>query len=274
MTVVWLMAEWLVPTNGNWAIIENHYVALFMIIVLLLLLTIDAVNRAMDALEYQKLSPEEQAKVDNQSSEAWISSLSGAKPIEEEGEIMLTHDYDGIKELDNNLPPWWLYLFYATILFAGIYMVRFFIMDGPSSDQEYQMEMAAAQEEIDAWRATQTDLITEESVVILDGASDLAAGKEIFTVNCVACHLADGGGSIGPNLTDEYWILGGGIKNVFRTLNQGGRAGKGMVSWKGILNPLEMQQVASYVLSMQGTTPANPKAPEGDVWEEVLSAEE
>jgi cytochrome c oxidase cbb3-type subunit 3 len=87
----------------------------------------------------------------------------------------------------------------------------------------------------------------------------LAEGKTIFTTNCVACHRADGGGNIGPNLTDDHWILGGGIKNVFHTLNNGGRDGKGMISWKGTLKPKEMQLVASYVLSLKGSNPKDPK---------------
>ena len=97
-------------------------------------------------------------------------------------------------------------------------------------------------------------------------ASDLSAGEKIFTTNCVACHKADGGGGIGPNLTDAYWILGGGIKNVFNTISEGGRDGKGMISWKNDLKPSEMAQVASYILGFQGTTPAEPKAAEGEIW--------
>ncbi|MDV7394148.1 c-type cytochrome, partial [Arthrospira platensis SPKY1] len=83
-----------------------------------------------------------------------------------------------------------------------------------------------------------------------------------------ACHRPDGGGSIGPNLTDDYWILGGGIKNIFKTIHDGGRDGKGMVSWVGILKPSEMQQVASYIMTLNGTNPADAKAAEGDVWKE------
>ena len=97
-------------------------------------------------------------------------------------------------------------------------------------------------------------------------AADMSAGEKIFQANCVACHMADGGGGIGPNLTDEYWILGGGIKNVFNTISEGGRDGKGMVAWKQTLKPVEMAQVASYVLTLGGTTPANPKEPQGDIW--------
>ena len=101
---------------------------------------------------------------------------------------------------------------------------------------------------------------------MLTDASDLTSGKKIFSERCVACHKADGGGGIGPNLTDDYWILGGGIKNIFKTISEGGRDGKGMIAWKQDLKPLEIAQVASYVMSLKGTTPAAPKAPEGDFW--------
>jgi cytochrome c oxidase cbb3-type subunit 3 len=103
-------------------------------------------------------------------------------------------------------------------------------------------------------------------VELLTEAADINAGKIIFEANCVACHKADGGGGIGPNLTDGYWILGGGIKNVFNTISEGGRDGKGMVSWKNDLKPLEMAQVASYLLTFEGTTPAEPKEAEGEIW--------
>jgi cytochrome c oxidase cbb3-type subunit 3 len=102
---------------------------------------------------------------------------------------------------------------------------------------------------------------------LLTDPTDLDEGKSIFMANCIACHRADGGGQIGPNLTDNQWILGGGIKNVFHTINNGGRDGKGMISWKtNGLKPKQIQKVASYVLSLQGSNPKDPKAPEGEVW--------
>ena len=104
------------------------------------------------------------------------------------------------------------------------------------------------------------------TVTLLTDAADLKSGEAIFTQNCAVCHMADGGGGIGPNLTDNHWILGGGIKNVFNTIMEGGRDGKGMISWKQSFKPSEVAQVASYVLSLQGTTPANPKAAEGEIW--------
>lgn len=192
--------------------------------------------------------------------------LLGSKEMEEEHEIILDHNYDGIQELDNKLPPWWVYGFYATIVFAIIYMARFHIFSDYDQAEEYQVAVAQANLEIEEWKKTAKDLVDVNTVVLLTEASDINAGKAIFTDNCVACHAADGGGGIGPNLTDKHWILGGGIKNVFSTISEGGRDGKGMISWKNDLKPLEMAQVASYVLTFQGTTPAEGKDQEGELY--------
>lgn len=194
------------------------------------------------------------------------AKLKGGKSMEEEGEIILDHDYDGIKELDNNLPPWWVYLFYASIIFAVVYLARYHIFDGDHSSVEYEKEVAQAEIDIAEYKKNNPDLVDVASVVLLTEEADLAAGKTIFTEKCTVCHKDDGGGGIGPNLTDENWILGGGIKNIFNTISEGGRDGKGMISWKTELKANEIAQVASYLLSFQGTTPAAPKAAEGDIW--------
>jgi cytochrome c oxidase cbb3-type subunit 3 len=193
---------------------------------------------------------------------------TNAKAVEEEQEIILDHNYDGIKELDNSLPPWWVYMFYATIIFAVVYLVRFEVMDGDDQVTEYNKAVAEAKASLDKYKETATDIVDLSTVTLLTEQKDLNRGKAIFKLNCAACHIADGGGSIGPNLTDEYWILGGGIKNVFKTVSEGGRAGKGMVAWNKTLKPIDMQKVSSYILSLQGTTPANPKKAEGDIWKE------
>jgi cytochrome c oxidase cbb3-type subunit 3 len=201
---------------------------------------------------------------------AWIQKLlkswTKSKDMEEEQEIVLDHNYDGIKELDNSLPPWWVYMFYASIVFAVVYLVRFEVLDGDNQIVEYNKAVAQAEMELNKYKATATDLITAENVTLLTDAKDLGRGKAVFNLNCASCHLSDGGGSIGPNLTDEYWILGGGVKNVFNTLVNGGRDGKGMISWKNTLKPADMAKVASYVISLQGTTPATAKAPQGEKW--------
>lgn len=197
--------------------------------------------------------------------EKYKASL-GSKAIEEEHEIILDHNYDGIQELDNKLPPWWVYMFYATMLFAVIYLVRFEVFGDYDQAEEYEVAVAQAKIEIEEWKKTAKDLVDVNTVTLITEATDLKVGERIFIERCVVCHKSDGGGGIGPNLTDQHWILGGGIKNVFNTISEGGRSGKGMVPWKSELKPSEMAQVASYVLSLQGTTPAEPKAPEGEIW--------
>ena len=229
----------------------------------------------MDNILYQSLNEEAKAKYDAQKVKTpkiitWLSTiykkLLGQKPVEEEHEIILDHNYDGIKELDNSLPPWWLYGFYASIIFGAIYLLRYHVFNGDTQFDELETEYAEAKIAIENYKKNAKDLVDINTVEILTELSDLKAGQAIFETNCVACHKADGGGGIGPNLTDNYWISGGGIKDVFRTVSEGGRDGKGMIAWKTQLKPSQMAQVASYLLTLQGTTPANPKAAEGDIW--------
>ena len=246
----------------------------FMALILLLLIAIAFIVQAIENVLYNTLDEEAKVRYVAAKEEKWewtwgkkmYNKMLGTKPMEAEGEIILDHDYDGIRELDNNLPPWWVYLFYASIVFGVVYLLRFHVFNDYNQTMEYEQEVAAAQLEIEEYKKTAKGLVDANTVELLTDASDLSAGKGIFEGNCVACHMADGGGGIGPNLTDQNWILGGGIKNVFHTISEGGRDGKGMIAWKQNLKPAEIAQVASYVLSFQGTTAANPKAPEGDIW--------
>ena len=226
--------------------------------------------KKVQILEDEKngVSPKESTNNFNTWAKEVIQKWTNAKEIEQEEEIVLDHNYDGIKELDNSLPPWWVYMFYATIIFAVVYLVRFEVMDGDNQVTEYNKAVAEAKASLDKYKETATDLVDVSTVTLLTEDKDLKRGKAIFNLNCVACHLADGGGSIGPNLTDEHWILGGGIKNVFKTVSEGGRDGKGMVAWNKTLKPIDIQKVSSYIISLQGTTPANPKKPEGEIWKE------
>lgn len=269
------LVEYFVDSGGQPAFMEQPIILLFLLLILLVLIAIEAIVSAMANILYQSLDEAAQARYDANTNKpskilTWVQekykNLLGSKPIEDEGEIILDHNYDGIKELDNNLPPWWVYSFYLSILFAVVYMVRYHVFNADGQFVEYEIEYAEANKAIEEYKKTAKGLVDYNTVELLADASDLKSGQKIFESNCVACHKADGGGGIGPNLTDPNWILGGGIKNVFRTISEGGRDGKGMVSWKAELKPLEMAQVASYVLQFQGTTPAEPKAVEGDVW--------
>ena len=269
--IIFGLVEYFIDSGEQPAFITYPAVILFLLLVLLLLIGIEAIIGALENVMLQSLDEKAKARfLQEKKGSNWIMNtykkLVGSKPIEEEGEIILDHNYDGIKELDNSLPPWWLYSFYASIIFAAVYLVRYHIFEGPDQATEFEQEMVAANLAIEEYKKTAKDLVDINTVTVLTDASDLSAGKNIFETNCVACHMSDGGGGIGPNLTDEHWILGGGIKNVFKTILEGGRDGKGMISWKATLKPLEMAQVASYVLTFQGTTPANPKAPEGEIW--------
>ncbi|MBL7471294.1 cbb3-type cytochrome c oxidase N-terminal domain-containing protein [Robertkochia sediminum] len=274
VTLVFLGAEWMIDSDKP-AFIEYPEVSLFLVLFTITLIGIEVMLAAMHNISQAMMTEEQKQALEARKiaarENAWYrklyKALTKSKPIEEEGEIILDHNYDGIQELDNSLPPWWLYGFYVSIVFAAIYLVRFHIIGAPDQATEYQQEMTEARIAIEEYKKTAKDLIDVNTVEVLTDASDISKGKTIFQTNCVACHMADGGGGIGPNLTDANWILGGGIKNVFRTISEGGRSGKGMIAWSSVLKPVEMAQVASYVLTLQGTTPANPKAPEGEeIW--------
>ena len=267
--------EYFIDSGDKPAFIKFPMVSLFLLVFLFLLIAIEITVNAVDTITYQLLTEEQKSMLAETTSisfkeSSWYKNLmkmlTKSVPIENEGQLLLDHDYDGIKELDNNLPPWWVYLFYGCIIFAAVYLFRFEIMGADNQEIELKKEMAQAQIDIAEYKKTAPDLMDENTVTLLTDPTDLAAGKAIFTTNCVACHRADAGGQIGPNLTDDQWILGGGIKNIFHTLLNGGRDGKGMISWKGTLKPKQMQQVASYVLSLQGSNPKDPKAPEGEIW--------
>jgi cytochrome c oxidase cbb3-type subunit 3 len=193
-------------------------------------------------------------------------------PMDKESEINLNHDYDGIEELDNRLPPWWVYMFYITILWAGAYVYVFHFSDiGLSQQEEYDQEIAMAEDAKAAYLATQGNAVDESNVVMLADAASLSSGESIFKASCSACHGQLGEGGVGPNLTDPYWVHGGGIQNVFKTVKYGVPE-KGMISWKAQLPPTAMQQVSSYILTLAGTDPPNGKEPEGSLWQEGTDA--
>ena len=274
LLIIWGGTEYLIDSGDKLAIVEYPMLQLALAIVLLFLISAELIIAAFENILFKSLSDEakerymeaHEKRMQKYDLQKLYRKLAGTRPLSEEGELELDHNYDGIKELDNKLPPWWLYSFYASIIFAAGYMFYYHILDGASQEMEFEQEMAEAKLEVEEYKKNAPDLIDAESVVLLTDAAELEQGAKIYQTNCMACHAADGGGGIGPNLTDEHWILGGGIKNVFHTVSEGGRSGKGMVAWKSTLKPSEIQQVSSYVLSLQGTTPANPKEAEGDLW--------
>lgn len=269
------LMEYFIDSGDKPAFIAYPITLLFLLMVLIVLVGIELVLNSVENIMFQTLSPEAQERYLKAKSKQWEwkwgnafwKKITGNKAVEEEQEIVLDHNYDGIRELDNNLPPWWVYMFYATIIFGVVYLARFHIFNDYTQDMEYDREVAEAQIAIETYKKTAKGLVDANTVELLTDASDIKAGGAIYSTNCVACHMPDGGGGIGPNLTDEYWILGGGIKNVFHTISEGGRNGKGMIAWKQTLKPAEIAQVASFILSeINGKAPANPKAAEGEIW--------
>ena len=198
--------------------------------------------------------------------------LNDFNPVEKEADIELDHNYDGIKELDNKLPPWWLYGFYATIIFAGIYLWRYHVAEtGLTQTQEYELAMKHADEMKAEYLKKSANLVDENTVKMLASPADLAIGKGIFESTCSPCHGKAGEGIVGPNLTDDYWLNGGNIKDVFKTIKYGVPE-KGMRSWKDDFSPVQLAQIASYIKSIHGTNPPNPKEQQGELYKEEPAA--
>lgn len=276
--LVFIAMEYFVDSGDKPAFVKYPMLALFLGVFLFLLIAIEIVVSAVDKVTYHLLTDEQKKQLEEAQSVSFADSkfakgimqkLTRSKSVEQESDVMLDHDYDGIKELDNVLPPWWVNLFYATIIFAAVYLLRFHVFGGYTQDEEFKTEVELAEADMLKNKANSPqEEITFDKVTLLTDAADLAQGKEIYTNSCAACHKADGGGVVGPNLTDEYWINGGGIKNVFKLIAEGSKNNPTMVGWAKTLGTKQVQKVASYVLSLQGTKPAGGKPAEGEKWVE------
>jgi cytochrome c oxidase cbb3-type subunit 3 len=223
--------------------------------------------------KYQKEARIRSGRLHEQSAlRKWWSDLdkkyfTRAASLEKEADVLLDHDYDGIKELDNALPPWWKWGFYFTIVVAVIYMFRFHVTKtGPTPLEEYDYEMKIAAAKMENFRQNSKEAFDEKTVTLAD-ATGIAAGKKIYTGTCFPCHGANGeGNAVGPNLTDKYWLHGGSLGNVFKTITIG-VPDKGMQAWGKTFSPTDIRNLSSFVLSLQGTNPANAKAPQGNLFE-------
>ncbi len=173
------------------------------------------------------------------------------------------HDYDGIQEYDNDLPPWWTFLFYLTIIFGILYLLNYHVFGtGDSQLVEYQKEMARAEIAKAKFEASQGNV----TLTFLEDAAALENGKKAYEANCIACHGINGEGGVGPNMTDNYWIHGNTIDDMVKVITYG-VAEKGMIPWEKTLSKKQIVEVASYIHTMQGTNPANGKEPQGDLIE-------
>jgi cytochrome c oxidase cbb3-type subunit 3 len=194
-----------------------------------------------------------------------LNIINRRPDINEEHKLLLDHDYDGIKELNNKIPPWFMAIFYLTIIWAAYYMVSYHVIgSGNVQEEEYIAEVQAATLEKEILNKSGA-LVNEETVTVLDDAASLTSGKDIYIKSCAACHGMNGEGLVGPNFTDDYWIHGNTINDLFKIVKYGVPQ-KGMISWQTQLDPTQMQEVSSYILTLRGTDPPNQKAPEGELY--------
>jgi cytochrome c oxidase cbb3-type subunit 3 len=216
--------------------------------------------------EKDKIAAETETAEEQANKLSWWDRFNSLRPVTEEASLDLGHEYDGIRELNNRLPGWWLYGFYGCIIFAGVYLYRSHVShSAPSGVQEYERSVASAESQIQEYLKQKGDAVDENTVKVLSGADDIAAGKGIFVKSCAACHTETGAGNIGPNLTDDYWLHGNDIKTIFKTVRYGINA---MPPWQAQLSNKQIAQVSSYIKTLHGTNPPNPKAPQGTLMKE------
>lgn len=272
-TVVLLQAQ---PAASVWddPTILLYTVTGFIFIVLLLVL-LASIYLLQVIRQMVKMQAQETARrkgIEWTEEPSWWSKLTElfnrSVPVEKEETVLLDHNYDGIRELDNFLPPWWKWLFYATIIWGGGYLFAYHVAGSlPLQDDEYQAEVKKADDELRALKKSEPgEVIDENTVSVTAEAVALADGKSTYTSICASCHRPDGGGDIGPNLTDAYWKHGGDIKSVFKVVKNG-VSGTNMVAWGSSMSPEKIRNVSSYVLTLAGTNPVNAKKPEGDLFQ-------
>jgi len=156
-------------------------------------------------------------------------------PVEKEKDILLNHDYDGIRELDNVLPPWWVAMFWICVIYGFGYLGYYHVWDyGQTQREEYVAEVKYAEEQAAKFLSRQVDQVDENNVAMVEDEGKLSIGEAVYLGNCAACHGQQGEGGIGPNLTDKYWIHGGSVGDLFKTIKYGVPA-KGMIAWKSHL---------------------------------------
>lgn len=173
------------------------------------------------------------------------------------------HTIDGIQEYDNKLPGWWVALFWLTIIFSVVYMIKIHVFEGNLLLNELAADRNAASEMATSNNAPKSG---DSLSAALSSPEKIAEGQTLYQANCAACHKADGGGLVGPNLTDNAWLHGGSDEDIIKSITDGIPA-KGMIAWGPILGPKKIEALTAYIISIQGTNPAGAKAAEGEVFE-------
>lgn len=263
-------------TNGvtsGWSIFGIAYWTLFCIILLEAIIVAGIIGRFLYGFLETSFKLQNEARIakGKVALGAW-ERLNATVALEEEKDIQLHHNYDGIVELDNDLPPWWKWGFVLSIVFSVIYLWQYHVVSSkPLQLQELAIETTRGEEETFEFLKKSANAIDENTVKELTDPTAIAAGSGIFSKNCAVCHGAKGEGLVGPNFADNYWLYGGGIKDIFTTVKYG-KVEKGMKSWKEELSPLQMAQVSSYIRTFKGTNPPNQKEAQGNLYEEAATA--
>lgn len=243
------------PSSTFYIMAAVIFLELFIIIALLINIKFLLRNEKEKYMSAAEMEEEKKTRL------SWWDRFNKLRPVTEEKELDLGHDYDGIRELNNRLPPWWLYGFYITILFAAVYLWRFHVSHtGPSSAEEYDRSVSRAELRIKEYLKAKGDAVDENTVKWLTEANEVAEGKVIFEKSCATCHQLSGAGQVGPNLTDDYWLHGNDAKSLFKTVKYGINA---MPQWGSQLSNKQIAQVISYVKKLHGTNPPNQKTPDG-----------
>lgn len=199
--------------------------------------------------------------------EKWNASV----PLEKEADVMMDHEYDGIRELDNDLPPWWKYGFYFSIVAAFAYIINYHVIrTGDLQEAEYNKSIAAAKIAKEEYAKKSASNVDENSVTMLTDIADIEKGKKIFGELCATCHGKEAAGNAGPNLTDSYWLHGGSLKDVFSSIKYGWED-KGMIAWQSQLSPIEIHQVASFIKTLTEIKPPLGKEPQGELYEDAMA---
>jgi len=209
----------------------------------------------------------ERAEAEKPKKPALWTKLMGLKPISEEKDLVMKHTFDGIAELDNPTPAWFMVLFYGTVIFAMVYLLSYHVFGiGMLQDEEYAVELKQADEAKTAMLlkpGNASAKVNENNVTLSKEPAVLQSGAAIFKGACTPCHGEHAEGLVGPNLTDEYWLHGGTISDIFKTIKYGVPE-KGMIAWEKTLRPKQISELSNYILSLQGTKPAGAKAPQGN----------